>query len=113
MKRLNSILIVALGIFLSLTLHAETIELEKRDYLALVVGNYVHGFKEFDTSVTTGDKSINIGIYYDAETQDRSGAETLAERFRNQIPLLLAKYEWVSDVTLLVNVYSESRERGY
>ena len=113
MKQIISAVIIALGISLSLSLQADSIELEKRDYLKLVVGNFVYGFNEFDTSVTVGEKSVNIGIYYNAEIQDKSRAETLADRFRKQLPLLLANYKWASDVDFAVNVYSESREEGY
>lgn len=36
-------------------IHAENIALAKKDYIALIVGNYVHGFKEFETSVKSSE----------------------------------------------------------
>ena len=113
MKNVIAVIIIVAGIVFASISHAESIELEKRDYLMLIVGNYVHGFKEFDTSVVAFDDSVSVGIYYDAETQDGNKAETLADRFRKQLPRLLAKYEWANEVTFVVNVYGESGERRY
>ena len=109
MKQIISITIVALGLFLSSTLHADNIELEKRDYLLLIVGNYVNGFKEFDTSVVAFDDSVSVGIYFDSDGQDNNRADQLAERFRKQIPLMLERYEWADEIAVVVNVYNESR----
>ena len=93
---------------------AEKIELEKKDYLILVVGNYVHGFKEFETSVTSFNDSLSIGIYYDESTQSEIRANQLAKRFRFQIPRKLSQYPWAKDIEIIVNVYSEDRTgRGY
>ena len=93
---------------------AERLELEKKDYIKLIVSSYVNGFKEFDTSVTTFDDSVSIGIYYDVSAQKESRAEQLAKRFRRHVPLILANYEWAKNVKLRVSVYSENiTERGY
>ncbi|MDH3630371.1 MAG: hypothetical protein OER98_04555 [Gammaproteobacteria bacterium] len=90
------------------------IELEKKDYLTLIVGNYIHGFKEFETSVLTFEDSVSVGIYYDLSTQDEKRAVQLANRFRENIPKMLKKYPWATDVQFTVNVYSEDRtNRGY
>jgi len=94
--------------------HAGKIELEKKDYITLVVSNYVHGFKEFETSVLSADKFVSIGIYYDLSTQKRSRANQLVERFRSHIPLLLKGYDWAKEIEVRVTVYSEDRTgRGY
>ena len=90
------------------------IELEKKHYLTLIVGNYVHGFKEFETSVVGYEESVSVGIYYDLSTQSRERAYQLAKRFRAVIPQLLSHYEWAKSVEVLVNVYSEDLTgRGY
>ena len=92
---------------------ADTIELEKKDYLTLIVGNYVHGFKEFDTSVTAFEDSVSIGIYYDDSKQGKERANQLANRFREQIPILIKRYLWAENVKIIINVYSEDRDKGY
>ncbi|MES9925253.1 MAG: hypothetical protein DBP02_01465 [gamma proteobacterium symbiont of Ctena orbiculata] len=111
---MNKIGIILLLLCSSALTQAESIAIEKKDYLALVVGNYVHGFKEFDTSVTTFDDSVSIGIYYDLSSQSEARANQLAERIRKQIPSKLAAYEWAKGVKVVVNIYSEDRaNRGY
>ncbi len=90
------------------------IELERNDYLNLIVGNYVHGFKEFDTSVSVIDNTVTVGIYWDSNTQNERRAISLRERFLEQIPLLLERYEWARDISVRVSVYSEERkDRAY
>ena len=108
-------------IFLMLTLIvmstpaiAETVEVEKKDFIALIVGNYVNGFKEFDTTVMGFNDSVSVGIYYDTSTQSKSRAEQLAKRFRLHIPGKLKTYSWEKPIKVLVTVYPEQRvERGY
>ena len=90
------------------------IELTKGDYIKLIVSNYVHGFKEFDTSVIAfDDGSISVGIYYDIKSGSVSRANQLSRRFENQIPALLSRYDWGKDITLIVSVYGEEQSRGY
>lgn len=43
---------------------AEDLMISKKDYIALIIGNYVHGFKEFETSIVGFEDSASIGIYY-------------------------------------------------
>lgn len=86
-----------------------SITLERGDYLKLIVGNYVHGFKEFDTAVKTSDDSVRVGVYYAGGAQGREGAEQLAEQFRQELPLILDDYKWAKEVTLIVYVYDKSR----
>jgi len=85
------------------------------DWLKVVVGNYIWGFNEFDTSlVVHDDGSINVGIYYDMSTQSREKASQLKERFEEQIPMRLKQYAWARNIKLIVSVYSEDRSgRGY
>jgi hypothetical protein len=89
----------------------ELIQFEKSDYLMLIVGNYVHGFKEFDTSVEAFDDSVFVGIYHDSNEQNELRAEQLADRFRKQLPLMLEKYDWAGDISILVSVYGEDRPK--
>ena len=108
------IILVLLAAVIPLASVVHGIELEKKHYLTLIIGNYVHGFKEFDTSVVSFDDSISIGIYYDISTQKETRADQLANRFRVNIPKILQKYSWANDVEVIVNVYSEDRTgRGY
>ena len=111
---MKSIVILSLVIFMYSSTVAKSIELEKKDYISLVVSNYVHGFKEFETSVTAFPDSVSIGVYYDSKTQSKKRANQLAERFRVQIPVKLKEYKWSKNVKVIVNVYSEDRTgRGY
>jgi len=88
--------------------HADLIALDKRDYLKLIVGTYVHGFNEFDTSIWTSDELVKVGIYYNPNEQDERKAEQLAERFREQLPLILGEpqYQWANDVGIEVSVHN-------
>ncbi len=107
-------LIVMLICFFPIIGSTKTIELTKSDVITFSISAYVHGFKEFDTSVIGFDESVSIGIYYDTTTQNKSRAEMLAKRFRKQVPLILAKYKWAKKVKVIVNVYGEEKtERGY
>ncbi len=111
MRKFALLLFIAI---MSLAPTAHGIELEKKHYLILIIGNYVHGFKEFDTSVVGFDDSVSIGIYYDISTQKETRANQLASRFRANIPKLLQLYSWAKEVKVIVNVYSEDRTgRGY
>ena len=87
----------------------DLILIEKSEYLELIVGNYVNGFKEFDTSVVALDDSVSVGIYHDSNEQSALRAEQLADRFRSQLPIMLEKYDWADDISILVNVYDEDR----
>ena len=103
-----------LVLFFATASPAEAIELEKKDYLTFIVSNYVHGFKEFETSVTSFEDSVSIGIYYDISTQSEARANQLAKRFRSQVASQLRRYEWAKNIKVIVNVYSEDRSgRGY
>ena len=83
------------------------VTLDKRDYLKLIVGTYVNGFNEFDTTIWTSDELVKVGIYFDPDKQDEGRAGQLAEQFREQLPLILgeARYKWASDVEIEVGVH--------
>jgi len=91
---------------------ADRIELTKKDYLTLIVGNYVHGFKEFETSVTASDGTVNITIFYSKLLDNEARVYWLVELFRKNIPGILKQYSWTKDVTIKVEVYSERRAGG-
>lgn len=111
---MRKILISFLIIFSTTLSFADDIVLDKKDYLTLIVSSYVHGFKEFDTSVNSFKDSVSIGIYYDESTQSDKRANQLAERFRFQIPKQLSLYEWAKNIKVVVTVYSENRLiKGY
>jgi len=93
---------------------AETIKFTKSDAINLTVSSYVHGFKEFGTSVIGLDDSVSIGIYYDSKTQQKQTADILAKRFRKQVPAILSRYSWGKKVKVHVSVYTYDRmESGY
>tara|TARA_B110000208_G_C11598269_1_gene368999 strand:+ start:377 stop:724 length:348 start_codon:yes stop_codon:yes gene_type:complete len=93
---------------------SNALEVTKGDYIKLIVSNYVHGFKEFDTSVIAFDNGlVSVGIYYDMELGSVSRANQLSRRFEKQIPALLSQYDWGKDISLIVNVYGEDRSEGY
>lgn len=103
-----------IAFFASAMCFAENVSLEKKDYAVFLVSNYVHGFKEFDTSVAGYEDAISIGIYYDVDTQSKARADQLARRFEENIPNFLSGYDWAQDMAVKVNVYSENRsEQGY
>ncbi len=90
------------------------VSISQEDFLELKIGNYVHSFNEFDTSIVIRDKQISIGIYFDISTQDIQRAEQLKKRLETQIPHILEKYEWAKGFQLVVSVWSEDRKnRGY
>jgi hypothetical protein len=84
---------------------SETVELDKKFALKVLVASYVNGFKEFDTTVVGYDDSVSIGIYVDREVQSRERASHLANRFREQVPKLLELNSWAKNVNVIVNVY--------
>jgi hypothetical protein len=90
-------------------------KLARTEYLALLAGNYVHGFKEFDTTVKTDEESVSVGIYYDPNVQEKNRAEQLAERFRKDLPLMFeeTRHEWAANVGVLVTVHSYDQSKGY
>ena len=104
---MKKILIVLILFFLPLLCHAEEIILSQKDYIAFIVGNYVNGFKEFDTSIVGFDDSVSIGIYCDNSSQSKEEANKLADRFRKQIPPILKQYKWAKDIKVVVNIYFE------
>ena len=112
MKNIMPVSIIAVGIMFASVSQAETIELEKKDYLKLIVSSYVNGFNEFDTTVVTFDDSISVGIYFDSNKQNKQRADQLAKRFRDNIPGSLEPYNWAEDIKVLVSVYEEDRHRG-
>jgi len=89
--------------------------LRRTEYLALLVGNYVHGFKEFDTKVEADEASVSVGIYYDPTVQRKDRAEQLADRFRTQLSLMFeeAQHEWAGNVGIMVTVHTHDRSNGY
>jgi len=84
------------------------IELSKKDYLAMIVCNYVYGFNYYDTSVTTTDNLVSIGIHFNSSFYAESLPYEIAEKFRSEVPKILKEYSWANDVVVVVKVYSES-----
>ena len=89
----------------------DTIRLTKSDYLKLIVGNHVHGFKAFDTLVKTSDDSVFVVIFCARDEAEKVQAEQFAGYLRKELPVILGKpeYKWAKDVDLTVSVYAEDR----
>lgn len=97
--------IFLLSLFLTSAVFAETVEIDKRFALKMLVASYVNGFKEFDTTVVGYDNRVSIGIYVERDNQSRKKAEQLATRFKEQIPKLLDLNSWASGIKVVVTVY--------
>jgi hypothetical protein len=100
-------ILILVFLLCSASIAADEIKIDTKDYLTFIVSSYVSGFKEFDTSVTTGERLVSVGVYYDEDNQKRERAEQLAERFRAQIPHFLSRYEWAKETEVRVNVYGQ------
>ncbi len=89
----------------------KSIRLAKRDYLELIVGNHVHGFKAFDTLVKASDDSVFVGIFYGTDKKEKANAEQFADYLRKELPVILGspEYKWAKGVGLTVAVYGEDR----
>ncbi len=89
----------------------KSIRLAKRDYLELIVGNHVHGFKAFDTLVKASDDSVSVGIFYGTDEKEKANAEQFADYLRKELPVILGRpeYKWAKGVDLKVAVYGEDR----
>lgn len=82
--------------------------MSKREYLELLVGNYVHGFKEFGTSIyilPDPDDMLYVDIYYDAKTQKKLSAMKFQRHLTKELPYVLARYEWAKDIPVEVNIF--------
>jgi len=106
------VLIIILLFLMSSASYAEKVEVEKSDYIKLIVSSYVNGFNEFNTSVTTLNSGVLVGIYYDISTQNVERANQLAKRFRTQLPFMFEKYEWAKNIRIVVDVYSHDWTGG-
>ena len=112
--KLKALKVLVVSLALVTSSFSNALEVTKGDYIKLVVSNYVHGFKEFDTSIIAfDDGSVSVGIYYDIKSGSVSRANQLSRRFESQIPALLSRYDWGKDISLIVKVYGEDRSRGY
>jgi hypothetical protein len=89
----------------------KSIRLAKGDYLELIVGNHVHGFKAFDTLVNASDDSVFVGIFYGTDEKEKANAEQFADYLKKELPVILGKpeYKWAKGVDLTVTVYGEDR----
>ena len=81
--------------------------LAKKDYLKIIVSNYVNGFKEFDTTVVTSGDSVSVSIFHDSDEEAQQRANQLANRFREKIPLMLKPYQWAENITVSVTVHDD------
>ena len=85
----------------------ETTNINRRDFLELVVGNYVHGFKHFGTSIYFVENKLVIEVYYDAKTQDKVSALVFKRKIEKQIPFLLQRFEWANNLQYEVEVFAD------
>ncbi len=105
-------IVAFISFWLSAASYSQDVISENELALLTIIGNYVNGFKEFDTSVVVLEDSVRIGIYFDTTTQEIMRAESLAIRFRNQVAILLEQ-KGFKDITAIVSVYGEDRAQGY
>lgn len=83
------------------------VQLAKKDYLKLLVGTYVNGFHQFDTTIWTSDEIVKVRIFHGPDEQDAGRAEQLAKQFRDHLQMLLGDpgYKWANDVKIEVSVF--------
>ena len=108
---LGLLLLISTATLADQPLVAKGIELSKKDYLALIVCNFVYGFMKYEMSVTTTDNLVSVGIYFNNRFYADSLAYDLAEIIREEIPEILKEYDWANDVAVEVVVYGKSRIR--
>lgn len=84
--------------------------MSKREYLELLVGNYVHGFKEFGTAIyILPDPSdvLYVDIYYDVNRQKKLQAMKFQRHLAKELPYVLARYEWAKDIPIEINIFQK------
>jgi len=106
MTRKAVLILILIFLIYSTSTVADQVKIETKDYLAFIVGNYVNGFNEFDTTIVALEDSVSVSIYYDVQKEGK--AMQLAARFRKQIPHLIIRYEWAKDTVVIVNAYNKS-----
>lgn len=81
----------------------------------ILIGNYVHQFNMFDTSVHVyeQDKLVKINIYYDKSTQKEKRANNFKNRISMQIEHIISNNEWAKDYEYEVWVNSEDMNKLY
>ena len=104
---LGLLLLISTATLADQSLNSKRIELAKKDYLAMIVCNFVYGFHKYEMSVTTTDNLVLVGIYYNNRFYVDSLPYDLADMFREEIPAILKEYEWANDVSVEVVVYGE------
>ena len=89
----------------------DTIQLTRSDYLKLIVGNHVHGFKAFDTLVNANDDTVFVVVFHGKGEKEKTEAEQFANYLRKELPVILGKpgYQWAKGVSLTVAIYGEER----
>ena len=104
MKKLISFFLI----FFSLSSYSngDELKISKDDYLKLIIGHYIHGFNQFDTSLVVMNNSVSIRIYYKNE-KNLDDVKKLSERFKNQIPYILERYHWTTTTDVMVNTTQE------
>lgn len=84
--------------------------MNKREYLELLVGNYVHGFKEFGTAIyilPDPNDVLYVDIYYDVERQKKLQAMKFQRHLAKELPYVLARYEWAKDIPIEINIFQK------
>jgi hypothetical protein len=101
-------LISSFLIFFSLSFYSsgDELKISRDDYLKLIIGNYIHGFNQFDTTLVVMNNSVSIRIYYKNE-KNLDDVQKLTERFKNQIPHILERYHWTTTTNVIVSTYQE------
>lgn len=84
----------------------DTLVLRKRDYLELMVGNYVHGFKQFGSTVYMNENTLQIDVFYGAD-QGKLKALRFKRHLEKEMPYVLNKYDWSSQIAFEISIFPE------
>jgi len=88
------------------------VQITENDFLELMIGNYVHGFNEFETQVQVTDKEVIIEVYYDLHTQSKARAISFKKRIKIFIRAMLSSYSWEKRNKVRIEIHGIDRT-GY
>ena len=116
-RALTAVKATFLGAFLAYSLPSmavnsldEPVVVDKRVLLELMVGNFIHGYKEYGTTVYVTDNKLYVEIFYDARSQSKLDALVFKRKVEKEMPYVLQRYDWSKSVAFEVSVFSESEQ---
>lgn len=84
--------------------------MSKREYLELLVGNYIHGFKEFGTAIyilPDPNDVLYVDVYYDEKSQKKLDAMKFQRHLAKELPYVLARYDWAKNIPIEINIFQK------